>query len=159
MSLSATGLGTQLRRLLAHLDGEVQHAYDRLGVPFRPRFYPVVQLLLDVESAGINEIASLTGVSQPAATQTVNDMKKSGIMEAGPGRDRRSRAVRLTPEGRSLAARLGPIWQAVGTAAAGLDRELPIPLSTLVAAALEALERQPFGERIATQLKEERTGK
>ena len=159
MSQVAFGLGTQLRQLLARLDGDVQEAYDALGVPFRPRFYPIARLLLDAESSGVNAIASLTGVSQPAATQTINEMKKAGILEVASGSDRRSRAVRLTAEGRVLAARLEPLWEAVGRAAAELDRELPVPLPTLIGAALEALDRRPFGERVDAKMKAERIEK
>ncbi|WCL53917.1 MarR family winged helix-turn-helix transcriptional regulator [Gimibacter soli] len=147
-NISNRTLGTLIRHLLAHLDGDVQAAYDELGVPFRPRFYPIVQFLLANGQAGVNEIAAHIGVSQPAATQTLGEMKKLGLIAIEPGEDRRHKQVSLTDAGLSLAARLASLWQAVHTAADSLDREIGTSLSDLLGRTLEALERQSFLTRI-----------
>ena len=146
------GLGTQLRHLLASLDGGVQDIYDRLGVEFRPRYYPVVRLLLERESAGVGAIATATGVSQPAATQTINEMKKLGLVERASGEDRRQHLLRLTAKGHELAIQLSKAWKAVDRAARQLDEELPCGLELVVASALAALQRQGFADRIFAQM-------
>ena len=147
-----SGLGTQLRHLLASLDGAVQDIYDRLGVEFRPRYYPVVRLLLERESAGVGAIAIATGVSQPAATQTINEMKKLGLVEQALGDDRRHHLLRLTAKGHELAMQLARTWKAVDRAAQRLDEELPCGLELVVASALAALQRQGFADRILAQM-------
>ena len=147
-----SGLGTQLRHLLASLDGAVQDIYDRLGVEFRPRYYPVVRLLLERESAGVGAIAIATGVSQPAATQTINEMKKLGLVEQASGQDRRQHLLRLTAKGHELAGRLAKAWKAIDRAARSLDEELPCALEPVVASALAALQRQGFADRIFAQM-------
>lgn len=146
------GLGTRLRRLIDLLDGDVQSVYDQMDVAFRPRFYPVVQALLTSNALSINGISEAIHVSQPAATQTVNEMKKLGLVEAVTGMDKRQRLIRLSGKGRELSRRLDPIWEATHRAAGGLDRELPAALMETINGALEALERRPFRERIHAEM-------
>jgi DNA-binding MarR family transcriptional regulator len=141
------GLGTRLRMLLASLDGDLQQVYDAMGEPFRPRFYPVVQQLRALGASTVGELAVLTGVSQPAMTQTLGEMRGRGLVTSESGR-----GVRLTAEGEALCLRLEPVWRAVEAAAAELDRELPQPLGATIAAALARLAERPFGERIRSAM-------
>jgi DNA-binding MarR family transcriptional regulator len=143
------GLGTQLRHLLDLLDGAVADAYAREGLSYRPRYTPVMRALIDQGSLSIGQIAEAAGITQPAATQTVNLMVKEGLVEVGPGlHDGRQRLVSLSALGLSLLPQLQACWRATAAAAAGLDAELPAPLSQVLEAAIAALERQPFGERL-----------
>ncbi len=125
--------------MLAALDGELQQLYDALGEPFRPRFFPVVQQLRALESSTVSELAALTGVSQPAMTQTLAEMRRRGLVAS-----EKNRRVRLTAEGAALCARLEPVWRAVEAAAAELDRELSEPLGATIAAALSRLAERPL---------------
>lgn len=147
----ALGLGSRLRQLLAALDGAVQAEYDRCGAAFRPRFYPVVRQLLAAGASSVGALAAGAGVSQPAITQTLNEMRRAGLVAVGPGDTRREKLVRLTPEGEALAARLQPLWAAVEAAAARLEAEIG-PLGEILGAASQALEREPFAVRIAREL-------
>ena len=147
-----SGLGTQLRHLLASLDGGVQDIYNRLGVDFRPRYYPVVCLLLERECVGVGAIATATGVTQPAATQTVTEMKRLGLIVQAAGQDRRQHLLQLSAKGHELAIQLADAWQAIDRAARGLDEELPCGLGLVLASALAALQRQNFTDRILAQM-------
>lgn len=142
------GLGTLLRSLLAALDGEVQQLYEAMGTTFRPRFFPVVQQLRAHGGGTVGALAKHVGVSQPAMTQTLAEMRARGLV-AGE----RAREITLTSEGEALCARLEPVWCAVGAAAAELDRELPTPLRKTLVAALLRLEERPFGERIQAAMR------
>lgn len=146
------GLGTRLRRLLAELDGGVQATYDSQRMPFRPRFFPIVQALLESKMLGVNAIAEAAQVSQPAATSTLKEMQRLDLIEIVAGEDRRERRVRLSPRGRRLAKRLQPVWEATERAAAELDAELPAGLSETVDRALAALSARPFGTRVQDEL-------
>jgi DNA-binding MarR family transcriptional regulator len=143
------GLGTQLRHLIELLDGAVGAAYDAEGLAYRPRYTPLMRALHERDGAGIGELAELAGISQPAATQTVALMIQDDLVssERGPV-DGRQRVIRLTPHGRALMPRLQACWQATATAAAALDADLTMPLSQLVDEALQALQRESFGQRI-----------
>lgn len=146
------GLGTQLRMVIAKLDGDVQALYDSMGVPFRPRFFPVVQHLIQRGPCTVTTIARVIGVSQPAATQTVAEMAKVGLVDVAAGADARERLVSLTIRGQQAAEQLRPLWQAISEAAADLNCELPYPLSKALAATLEALGRESFADRVRRKM-------
>lgn len=149
------GLGTSLRKLLDALDGSVQAHYDALGVPFRPRFYPVVQLLRTEGPLSIKAIAAATGVSHSAVSQTVAEMRRAGLAASSRGRDGREREVCLTEAGAAICDRLAPLWTAVGHAAAELDRELTAPLGSIVREALTRLRAETFDHRISRNLRKD----
>lgn len=143
------GLGTQLRLLLAQLDGELTEVYKAEGHQFRPRFHPVFQLLLESKEASISEVANHLQASQPAATQTLAEMRRLDLVSYVAGCDRRERIVKLSPCGIELAKRLRPTWDAVRRAAVQLDDELSYPLSAILDEALIALRHKSFPDRIA----------
>ncbi|MEV1006294.1 MarR family winged helix-turn-helix transcriptional regulator [Streptomyces sp. NPDC049881] len=148
----ATGpafLGTRLRLLLDTLERDVEAVYADLGLPgFRPRHAPVVRALAAAGDLPIRDVARATGVTHSAASQTVAQMARDGLVTLVPGDDARQRIVRLTPRAEALLPRLGAEWDATARAAAELDAELPYPLSRLVTETLAALERRPMRERI-----------
>lgn len=142
-------LGTQLRHLIELLDGAVEQSYRDEGLDYRPRFTPVMRALMEHDSLTINEISALAGITQPAATQTVAIMTKQGIVEVNLDQnDARKRAVRLSAKGQSLSSRLQECWQATNMAAQNLDEQLPVSLIKTLTSAIEALEQQPFINRI-----------
>jgi DNA-binding MarR family transcriptional regulator len=148
------GLGTLLRRLLTALDGDVQKVYDSLGVPFRPRFFPIVQHLRKHGATHVGALSKYVGVSQPAITQTLAEIRAAGLVTADTGGDRRARLVRLTDEGEALSVRLEPVWRGIHRAAAALDAELPVPLRAVLSTAVDRLESEPFHARIRQQLED-----
>lgn len=143
------GLGTQLRHLIELLDGAVQDAYAEAGLDYRPRYTPVMRALAGGQPHSVGQIAEAAGITQPAATQTVNLMLKEGwlVAQASPS-DARQKLLLLSDQGRRLLPKLQACWQATTEAANELDAELPHPLSDTLAQAIAALQRRPFGERI-----------
>ena len=76
-------------------------------------------------------------------------MVKEGLLVTSAGkRDGRQKMVRLSEAGREMLPRLQQCWEATAQAAASLDAQLPYPLSSTLANAIEALEAESFGERI-----------
>ena len=142
------GLGTQLRHLIDLLDGDVAQAYQDAGLEYRPRYTPVMRALQAMESASIGQIAEAAGITQPAATQTVELMKKQGLVSVEPGVDGRRRLVRLSAHGKALLPALQTCWAATRAAADDLDAQLATPLSGCLAEAIAALQERPFGARI-----------
>jgi DNA-binding MarR family transcriptional regulator len=143
------GLGTQLRHLIELLDGAVEASYVEAGLNYRPRYTPVMRALAAVEALTIGEIAAQAGITQPAATQTVAVMVKEGLLVTSAGKqDGRQKMVRLSDTGRDMLPRLQQCWKATALAAAGLDAQLPHPLSETLANAIDLLATEPFGERI-----------
>jgi DNA-binding MarR family transcriptional regulator len=144
------GLGTQLRHLIELLDGAVEQSYVVAGLPdYRPRFTPVMRVLAAKTKVTIGEIAAAAGITQPAATQTVNVMQKKGLLKVEAGiEDARQRVVSLSAKGLEILPILTECWRATSLAAASLDADLDMPLSLCLAQAVEALAARPFGDRI-----------
>ena len=95
------GPGTRLRHVLELLDGDVAQIYADLGLSdYRPRFSPVVRALVQLGPSSIRDLARTIGVTHSAASQTVAQMSKCGLVALGPGADARQRIVRLTGPGR-----------------------------------------------------------
>ncbi|WP_329125719.1 MarR family winged helix-turn-helix transcriptional regulator [Streptomyces sp. NBC_01465] len=153
MSSSAPGpelLGTRLRHLLDQLDGDVAAVYADRGLEwFRPRYAPVVRELAASGPSSIRDLARATGVTHSAASQTVAQMVKEGLVVLEPGADARSRIARPTPKAEALLPVLDAESAATTAAAAELEAELGYPLSRLVGEALDALARRPMRRRIA----------
>ncbi|KAA2256010.1 MarR family transcriptional regulator [Solihabitans fulvus] len=144
------GLGTRLRHVLELLDGDVAVYLVDLGVEdYRPRFTPVVGALLSLGPSPIRDLARAVSVTHSAASQTVAQMSKRGLVTLEPGEDARQRIVHLTEKTRALLPLLEAEWAATTAAAAELDAELPHPLGEVLDAIVLALERRPFRERIA----------
>lgn len=143
------GLGTQLRHLIDLLDGDVAQQYKDVGLDYRPRYTPIVRALTQLDTASIGQIAEAAGITQPAATQTVNLMKKDGLVTVEPGADGRQRMVRLSAQGKELMPVLESCWTATKAAADDLDAQLAVPLSKILNEAILALHEKPFGARIS----------
>ncbi|SCG36779.1 MarR family winged helix-turn-helix transcriptional regulator [Micromonospora coxensis] len=147
-------LGTRLRHLLELLDGDVAAVYADLGLPgFRPRYTPVVRALAAGGPRSIRELAELTGVTHSAASQTVAQMARDGLVTLAPGADARQRIVRLTARAESLLPVLDAEWAATATAARRFEAELSYPLSRLVDEALAALGRRSMRQRVTDALR------
>ncbi len=147
---SAGPLGTRLRHVLELLDGDVAKVDAALGLSdYRPRFSPIVRTLVALGPSSIRDLARTVGVTHSAASQTVAQMARAGLVTLQPGADARQRIVRLTAEARSLLPIIAAEWAATEAAAAELNAELPMPLDEFLAAIVAAVERRPFRERIA----------
>ncbi|MFH8371217.1 MarR family winged helix-turn-helix transcriptional regulator [Streptomyces sp. NPDC018031] len=146
-------LGTRLRHLLELLEADVAAVYTDLGLAgFRPRFTPVIRVLAASGPAAIRDLAEATGVTHSAASQTVAELVRAGLVAVVPGQDARRRIVRLTPEAERLLPALAAEHTATTAAAIAFEAELSFPLSRLVDEALDALHRRPMRERIAVAL-------
>ena len=153
MSSSPPTLGTLLRHVIDLLDGEVEAAYGAADLAWRPRYTPVLRVLMNRGGQPIKAIALEIGISHSAVSQTVTQMVKDDLVMLKPGDDARERIVILTDKTEQMIPRLQRQWAAVNLAAATLDRELSAPLSGVVQEAIAALTDKPFGQRIQAAAK------
>ncbi len=143
-------VGTLLRHVLELLDGDVAKVYTELGLPdYRPRHSPVVRALLADGPMPIRDLARRVGVTHSAASQTVAQMQRAGLVGLSPGADARQRVVTLTTQARELLPVIEAEWAATTAAMRELDTELSMPLSDLLTEIAVALRSRPFRQRIA----------
>ncbi|WP_155372628.1 MarR family winged helix-turn-helix transcriptional regulator [Catellatospora vulcania] len=143
-------VGTLLRHVLELLDGDVAKVYAERGLAdYRPRYSPVVRALLASGPMPIRDLARAVGVTHSAASQTVAQMNRAGLVDLTPGADARQRLVTLTAKARALLPVVTAEWSATTAAMRTLDTELSIPLADLLTELATALTRRPFRARIA----------
>jgi DNA-binding MarR family transcriptional regulator len=152
------GLGTQLRALLDKLDGELMRLYREAGSEFRPKYYPIARVLRAEREVSLAQLARRCGVTHSAVSQTAAEMARGELVRMRPGKDARERLVSLSARGKRTCDRLEALWLAVDAAAAELDAELSAALSSVVAEALDALARRPFGGRVREHLARQERG-
>jgi DNA-binding MarR family transcriptional regulator len=146
-------LGTRLRHLLDLLESDLARVYTDLGLPgFRPRYTPVIRLVHTTGPQSIRDLADTIGITHSAVSQTVNQMRRDGLVDLRPGNDARTRIVHLTDHARAILPTLDAEWTATTAAAHDLDAELPHPLTTLIDAALKALADKPLRDRVHDHL-------
>lgn len=144
------GLGTRLRLILDEMDADVGLALADLGLTdYRTRYSAVVRLVARSGPVTIRDVAEALGVSHSAASQTVSEMERRGLLALRAGADARQRQIRLTAKTRKLLPAIDAEWDATDAAAAALEAELPYPLGQLIDDLEAALERRRFRARIA----------
>lgn len=144
------GLGTRMRHVLELLDGAVACVYTDLGVTdYRPRFSPVVRALVALGPLSIRDLASAVGVTHSAASQTVAQMARHGLLAVEPGTDARQRVAHLTSRARDLLPLIEAEWAATDAATAELEAELPAALGEILLWAERAVVSRPMRTRIA----------
>jgi DNA-binding MarR family transcriptional regulator len=148
---SPPSLGTELRRLIELLDGDVERIYKSRGHKFRPRYTPVVRALEALGSASIKSIAQHSGLSHSAVSQTVAQMVKEGLLCTSEGKDGRERIVAMAPLLAKMIPSLHMQWEATRLAAKLLDAELSASLLDIVGEAIGALQQRSFAERILAE--------
>lgn len=146
--LPANGIGTQLRRLVELMDGDLDKIYREKHAFYTPRFTPVIKALMDGGNQTIKQIASQSNISHSAASQTVSLLAAKRIVQLKIGKDKRDRLISLTQDGERLLPWLEEIWDATNRAADAFDTELSYPLSELLAEAISKLEERSFANRI-----------
>jgi DNA-binding MarR family transcriptional regulator len=148
MTLPPKTLGSLLRHLTEALDGPVEDAYRRAGLDYRPRYTPVVRALQALGPSSIRGLSEHAGLTHSAVSQTVSQMALRNLVELRAGQDGRERIVAPTPTLEAMIPALERQWTATEIAARTLDRDIGASLPDMLRAAIAALERQPFAERL-----------
>lgn len=144
---TSIGLGTLLRNLLERLDGDVEQRYRDDGLPYRPRFTPVVRALAEQGPQSITTIAKSVGMRHSAISQTVAQMQRQGLVSLITGEDGRERLIQPTATLLAMMPRIARHWDATNAAAAELDAALPHSLEASIRATIDALNQRSFAER------------
>jgi DNA-binding MarR family transcriptional regulator len=113
-SLGYLVLGSRLRRLSEAFLSEINKTYQAAGIEFDASWFPVFYLLSKNESLSIKELSDTTGVSHPAASQLVTNLKSKKLLKTTTSaEDGRRQLVQLTNAGHALLERILPVWDAL----------------------------------------------
>jgi DNA-binding MarR family transcriptional regulator/GNAT superfamily N-acetyltransferase len=146
-------LGSRLRKVSEALYAGVDEVYRGAGVDLPSRCFPILFLLRDHGRLGISELAQRLGQTHPAVSQMSRKLLRHRVVRESPDpKDDRRRLLSLSPHGRSVMARLQPVWKAIVAAAADLESDHP--LSQHLTAIDRALETRGFAARIRSRLED-----
>jgi len=147
--LGPLAFASRLKRISDRLIKDVSRLYSDLDYRFEASWFPLLYLLDKTGPMGITEIARSLQLSHPAVNQFAKGMTNAGLLhsERDPADDRR-RLISLSPEGKSLAAHLRPLWKDIATATEQLIAEGGIDLLTALDAMERNLDRMDMYERV-----------
>lgn len=125
-SLGYLVLGSRLRRLSEAFLSEINKAYQQAGIDFDASWFPVFYLLSKNSSLSIKELSEKTGVSHPAASQLIANLKRKDLVTtAACTDDGRRQLVQFTQSGQALLRQVLPVWDAVSKAMEELVTDEP----------------------------------
>lgn len=108
--LEELALATRLKRLGERLSQDVSKIYKESSLDFEAKWYLVLELLSREKVMGITEISESLQISHPAVVQFVDQLLANGLIKtAVDGKDARRRLISLTPAGKQMHKRIGPI--------------------------------------------------
>jgi len=118
--------GSRLRRLSEAFLSEINRAYQNEGIDFDASWFPVFYLLNKNGSLSIKELSEQTGVSHPAASQLITNLKNKELVATNTcADDGRRQLVQLTDKGKLLLQQVLPVWDAVSQAMEQLIADEP----------------------------------
>ena len=112
--LGALALGSRLKRLSDCLMQEGVRVYEKAGIGFEPRWFPVYSYLYRKGPTAITALARGLGVSHPGINKIANELIEVKLV--APYRDRndkRKRVLALTSHGRDKYKQLEPVWRGI----------------------------------------------
>ena len=101
-------------RMLRRATRRMTRFYDRALKPAGLKLtqYTLLAYLADRDGRSITELADLLAMDRTTLTRNLRPLESAGWVKVGPGPNKRSRSVTITPAGKRLHARAEPIWLA-----------------------------------------------
>lgn len=143
--------------LSREVEGAIAALYEAEGVEgIRPRFSMALIGLSDHGPMTIRDLATFTGVTHGAMSQSVKAMHKAGLIETRAGEDARSVVICLSETGRRAVPFLEAEWDATEAMLAELDADLPYPLTRVMEDIRVRLEHESIADRLARHMRARR---
>ena len=91
----------------------VSQFYNKMLKPsgLRGTQYSILRVLAVIDSGSITNIANLMVVDRTTLTRNLRPLEKRKLVKIVPGKDQRSREVRLTKKGKDTLTKAMPLWE------------------------------------------------
>ncbi|PNQ77771.1 MarR family transcriptional regulator [Erythrobacter sp. SAORIC-644] len=150
----AFALGGRLRRLSDRIDRDAKSIYEKMGVEFEQRWFPVFNCLRGGEALSVTEISDRLGISHVSVSVTRKSLEAAGLVTSTQDKsDGRRSVLALTSRGETLSMELGPLFAALDLAAADLNADAGNAI-TAIERLEKALDTKSLSERAGHFLKE-----
>lgn len=117
-------LGSRLRLLADTITKDAGEIYRLYGLDIKPKWFPVLYVLMDGNEHTVTEIAKFIGQTHPSVSNLLKELIHAGIVEEIEAEsDKRTTPVRLTKKGMDSKPRLQIICDTVRNIAASIDAD------------------------------------
>ncbi len=146
-------LASRLKRLHERLVREASQVYREIDVNFEARWFAVFYALGRTAPLSVVELARELHITHTAVNQVAGELIRHGLVSQGRDRrDARRRLLRLTAKGRSVFARLEPVWAAVVEANREWLQDAGVDLLAALDRVEDALEERSIYDRLRVKL-------
>ena len=117
--------------------------YNKMLKPsgLRGTQFTILRVLAVIDSASITKMANRMVIDRTTLTRNLRPLEKRKLLEIVPGKDLRSKEVRLTEKGRDTLNRAVPLWEeAQKGLSAGLGMKNFQYLFTMMSSTVEAVK-------------------
>lgn len=144
----AFALGGRLRRLSDRIDRDAKSIYEKMGIEFEQRWFPLFNCLRGGEALSVTDISDRLGISHVSVSVTRKSLEAAGIVKSiRDMSDGRRSVLGLTSKGKALAVELEPLFAALDLASAALNAEAGNAI-TAIERLEQALESKSLAERV-----------
>lgn len=153
-NLGELAFASRLRRLSDTVASQAALVYQRYGLDFDPRCFPLFRLLSEQGPLGVTEVAERLGISHPAAIQIARELERRELVvsEKAP-HDARKRLLRLSEHGQALLPDFKTVWNLIREVNEGLIRSQRHNVLWAVEELETALTEQDYLTRFTEHLK------
>lgn len=115
-------LGSRLRWLSEYVTRDAAEIYRLYGIDIKPKWFPVLYMLLYGDDNSVTGIANAIGQTHPSVSNIAKEMKTAGLLtDTKNGNDRRATVLSLTDKGKALKHPLKQACEDVTTVVTSLD--------------------------------------
>ena len=146
-------LGSRMKRLAERMQADALQIFRDCGHDnFASGMMPILATLDRDGPVGISHLMTTIGISQPAITRSVSQMKAAGYVTLVRDQaDQRQKIVSLTPQGLALTAMLkGGVWPRISASAENLLENIDGPLLDQMSELEARLIERPLYKRITS---------
>ncbi|MEE9215442.1 MAG: MarR family winged helix-turn-helix transcriptional regulator [Thermodesulfobacteriota bacterium] len=121
----------------------VSQYYNKILKPsgLRGTQFTILRVLAVIDAGSITNIANLMVVDRTTLTRNLRPLEKRKLLKIVPGKDQRSREVRLTEKGKDTLITAVPLWEeAQKRLSVGLGKEDFQNLFTMMSSTIEVVK-------------------
>lgn len=145
-------LGSRLRWLSDVLTRDAAEIYKLYGLDIKPKWFPVLYMLLKCKDNTVTGIAQAIGQTHPSVSNIVKDLVAAGLVDENKDEtDRRTTIVRLTGKGFELKPKLMRVSEDVRTVAADIDSKAKDKLWTAIDYWEKSITEKSFISRVTEE--------
>lgn len=144
-------IGSRMKRLAERMQSDALQIFKDCGHEnFASGMMPILATLDRDGPVGISHLMTTIGISQPAITRSVSQMKTAGYVSLNRDEtDQRQKIVSLTPQGKALTAMIrASVWPKISASARNLLEDLEGPLLEQMSELESRLAEQPLYKRV-----------